>query len=152
MTILDELAALARERHYGHGERELVERALCYLSKIPVEWCLGCKRGWHKFTQQPVRGSEPEEIVVAEVEPVEITPTDATPPEVEVPTLEFSEIDLAAGPVEGVKKIWADRVLVYDALEQSLKDGVDHARDPDYCPRCTPLGFGACRCDIASNE
>ena len=127
MTILDELAALARERHYGHGERELVERALCYLSKIPVEWCLGCKRGWHKFTQQPVRGSEPEEIIVAEVEPMEVTPIDVTPLVVELDSIEI------------------------ETLTQSLKDGVDSARDPDYCPRCTPL-YGACRCEIASNE
>ena len=78
MTILDELAAMARERHYGH---EPVERALCYVSKLPVDWCLGCKRGWHKFTQQPLPGTE-----------------------------------------------------------------------PDYCPVCTPQGFGSCRCHIASNE
>ena len=129
MTILDELAALARERHYGHGERELVERALCYLSKIPVEWCLGCRRGWHKYTQQPVRGSEPEEIVVAEVEPVEVTPMDATPPMIEPPTMMLAEL-----------------------LEQSLKQGIDHARDPDYCPTCTPQGFGACRCEISASE
>ena len=118
MTILDELAALARERHYGHGERELVERALCYLSKIPVEWCLGCKRGWHKFTQQPVRGSEPEEIIVAEVEPIEITPVDVTPPVIEPPTVKLADL----------------------------------VRDPDACPVCGPRGYGACRCNIASNE
>ena len=28
---------------------------------------------------------------------------------------------------------------------------VDTARDPDYCPRCTPL-YGTCRCEIASSE
>ena len=95
MTILDELAALARERHYGHGEREALQaadRALCYLSKIPVEWCLGCKRDWH---------------------------TQRTPPE---------------------------------AVARELMAGVDTARDPDYCPVCGPQGYGACRCEIASNE
>ena len=81
MTILDELAALARERHYGHGERAFIERVVCLISRVPVEWCAGCRRGLHRTTRLPVVGSE-----------------------------------------------------------------------PDYCPRCTPMGYGACRCEIASNE
>jgi hypothetical protein len=51
MTILDELAALARERHYGHGERaalRAVHMALCRVSKIPIAWCAGCKKGHHR--------------------------------------------------------------------------------------------------------
>ena len=75
MTILDELAALARERHYGH---ELVERTLCRISKLPVDWCGGCKQGLHAVRR------------------------------------------------------------------------AQH-RDPDFCPRCTPL-YGTCRCDVAASE
>ena len=54
MTILDDLAALARERHYGHGERAALDaveatlNALCRISKIPIAWCGGCKRGHHR--------------------------------------------------------------------------------------------------------
>ena len=51
MTILDDLAALASERHYGHGERALItaaEMALCRISKLPIDWCGGCKKGHHR--------------------------------------------------------------------------------------------------------
>jgi hypothetical protein len=101
MTILDELAHIAREQRYGHAAGvpwEPVSRVECYISRVPIEWCLGCKRGWHKHTQQPMRGSEPDEempvieVVPAEVAPAEITPADATPPEVEPPTVKIAEI------------------------------------------------------------
>ena len=93
MTILDELAALARERHYGHyghGERALItaaEMALCRVSKIPIDWCGGCKKGHHRRA----------------------------------------------------------------VLEHSLREGIEQGRDPDFCPRCTPL-YGSCRCEIAASE
>ena len=118
MTILDELAALARERHYGHGEREFIERVVCLISRVPVEWCAGCRRGLHRTTRVPVLGAAAEEIVPAEVEPIEVTPVEITPPVIEPPTVALADL----------------------------------VRDPDYCPRCTPLGYGACRCNIASNE
>ena len=165
MTILDELAQIAREQQRGHEPYTEIHRPLCRISKIPHEWCLGCRRGWHKHTYQPLPGAEPEpevaEIVPAEVAPAEITPVDATPPEVEPPSVKIADIvvemgsqmlgvpperidasaldveiagyepvDLAAGPVEGIKKIWRDGELVYSELEQSLKDGVDEGRKP----------------------
>ena len=81
MTILDDLAALARERHFGHESVLVSERVLCRVTRIPTDWCHGCRKGLHKHTRQPLIGSE-----------------------------------------------------------------------PDYCPKCTPLGYGSCRCQIASNE
>jgi hypothetical protein len=63
MTILDDLAAIARERHFGHESVQATERPLCRISRIPPDWCLGCRRGWHKFTLQPLPGSEPEEVM-----------------------------------------------------------------------------------------
>ena len=62
-NIWTELAELARERHYGHGERA-VSRAVCQISRIPIDWCLGCKRGWHKHV-------------------ADVTPADVTPPVIE---------------------------------------------------------------------
>ena len=158
MSIIDELAEMARERHFGHETSNTTERVLCRISRIPEAWCHGCRRGLHRHTRLPLPGAEEDfelpvaEVVAVEVAPTEITPVDVTPPEVEALSVKFTDVDLSAGPVEGVKKIWAGGELVYDALAQSLKDGVDAARDPNYCPRCTPQGWGSCRCDRASNE
>ena len=94
MTILDELAALARERHHRARESEPDVSGRCAASRTsPVEWCLGCTRGLHKYTRVPLPGAEDFEVPVAEVvavevAPVEITPADATPAAVEVETLE----------------------------------------------------------------
>ena len=62
MSILDELAHIARERHFGHEPVQETERPVCRISRIPPEWCLGCKRGLHKPTLQPLPGTEPEDV------------------------------------------------------------------------------------------
>lgn len=50
VTILDELAALARARNFGHGPLEL---PLCAISKFPVAWCGGCRAGHHTPRVRP---------------------------------------------------------------------------------------------------
>jgi hypothetical protein len=73
MTILDDLAEHARRQHLGPESVSEIERPLCRISRIPPEWCLGCRRGLHKVTLHPLPGAEPEPEEVTDV-------TDSEPP------------------------------------------------------------------------
>lgn len=67
MSMLDELAALARERHFGHESPLVSDRPLCRISRVPHEWCHGCTQGWHT----------PPRVRVWQAEPAEPEPLDA---------------------------------------------------------------------------
>lgn len=43
------------------------------------------------------------------------------------------------------------RPALIERTTQQMRAECRKRRDPDYCPRCTPL-YGSCRCEIASCE
>ncbi len=140
MTIFDDLADIARERHFGHETSNATERELCRISRVPVLWCHGCRKGLHKYTRVPLPGAEDfelpvAEVVAVEVAPVEITPVDATPPVIDPPSVKLSEIitDVASQalgvPRERIDCSALDTEIV-GIVERALKDGVDEGRKP----------------------